>query len=160
RGQNVKVPTTAGAPRQFSDVFPDFSLYDARSIYGHQARVNELYLSYSKGPFFLRVGKQSISWGESDTIAILDQSNPFALTLAAPGFFEDIDDASIPLFTIRSSYNLFEALGPFSSGFVEGYWVPGGVDATTSIVPELTVSPYSPRGQDVQLTSQLPGGVF
>ena len=73
--------------------------YEPRDIYAHQARVNEFYLSYSKGPFFLRVGKQSISWGESDTIALLDQTNPFDLTLAAPGFFQDIDEARIPLYT-------------------------------------------------------------
>jgi hypothetical protein len=145
---------------EFSQVFPGFQLYDPRSVYANQARVNELYLSYSKGPFFLRVGRQSISWGESDTIALLDQSNPFDITLAAPGFFEDIEESRIPLYTIRSSYNLFDVLGPFSSGFIEGYWVPGMIDATTSIVPLLTASPYSPRGSDPQLLSQLPGGVF
>jgi hypothetical protein len=164
-GQNIKLcrKNAAGAcdaNAQFSDVFPGAELYDARSIYANQARVNELYLSYTEGPFFLRIGRQSISWGESDTIAILDQSNPFDLTLAAPGFFEDIDEARIPLYTIRSSFNLFETLGPLSSGFIEGYWVPGMIDATTSTVPLLTASPYSVRGQDVQTTSQMPGGVF
>jgi len=164
RGPNIKLcgrdATTCAAPTKFSDVFSDFELYEPRSIYGHQARVNELYLSYSKGPFFLRVGKQSISWGESDTIALLDQGNPFDLTLAAPGFFQDIDEARIPLYTVRTSYNLFDALGPFSSGFIEGYWVPGGIDATTAITPLLAASPYSPRGVDPQLLSTMPGGVF
>ncbi len=172
RGQNIKIcsrkdPNTGEClpnreiGTQFSDVFPGYSLYVPRSIYQNQARVNELYLSYSKGPFFLRIGKQSISWGESDTIALLDQSNPFDLTLGAPGFFEDIDEARIPLYTIRSSYNLFDSIGPFSSGFIEGYWVPGFIDATTSITPLLAASPYSPRGQDPQLSSTaVPGGVF
>ena len=41
--------------------------------------------SYAKGPVFFRVGRQAISWGESDTVAMLDQNNPFDLTLAAPG---------------------------------------------------------------------------
>lgn len=159
RGPNIKLFAQNNAAK-FSDVFPDYELYDPRDIYAHQARVNELYLSYSKGPFFLRVGKQSISWGESDTIALLDQSNPFDLTLAAPGFFEDIDEARIPLYTVRTSYNLFDVLGPLSSGFVEGYWVPGGIDATTPIVPLVTASPYSPRGVDPQQLAGLPGGVF
>jgi hypothetical protein len=149
RGPNFKL--IAGGAQTFSQVFPGFELYDARDIYANQARVNELYLSYTKGPFFLRVGKQSISWGESDTIALLDQSNPFDLTLAAPGFFEDVEEARIPLYTVRSSYNVFDVWGPLSSGFVEGYWVPGDLDATTPIVPELTASPYSPRGVDPQL---------
>jgi hypothetical protein len=167
RGQNIKLCRAAdengncAVPNtQFGDVFPGYDLYEPRSIYQNQARVNELYLSYTKGPFFLRIGRQSISWGESDTIAILDQSNPFDLTLAAPGFFEDIDEARIPLYTIRTSYNLFDALGPLSSGFVEGYWVPGMIDATTSTVPLLTASPYSTRGPDVQTTAGQPGGVF
>lgn len=159
RGPNIKLQAMNDASH-FSQVFPDNDPMDPRDIYAHQARVNELYLSYSKGPFFLRVGKQSISWGESDTIALLDQTNPFDLTLGAPGFFEDIDEARIPLYTVRTSYNIFDVLGPMSSGFIEGYWVPGGIDATTPTVPLLTASPYSARGVDPQTQAGLPGGVF
>ena len=154
-----KVPRRFGVPNnglRFGDVFPNFQLDDPRSIYGNTARANELYLSYTKGPLFLRVGRQSISWGESDTIALLDQSNPFDLTLGAPGFFEDIDEARIPLYTVRASYNLFDVLGPFSSGFIENYWVPGNIDATTATTPILTVSPYSPRGVDPQFQGGTP----
>jgi len=154
RGPNIKLPRGATS---FNQLFPGYSLYEPRSIYANSARVNELYLSYTKGPLFFRFGRQSISWGESDTIALLDQSNPFDLTLAAPGFFEDVDEARIPLYTARASYNLFDVLGPLSSGFVESYWVPGDIDATTAITPLLTASPYSPRGQDVQTHS---AGVF
>jgi len=156
-GRNIKLTHDA---TNFFDIFPGSEEYKPRSIYGHTARVNELYINYSKGPLFLRLGRQSISWGESDTVALLDQSNPFDLTLAAPGFFEDIDEARIPLYTARASYNLFDTLGPLSSGFVESYWVPGWIDATTSTVPLLTASPYSPRGMDPQTTAYLPGHVF
>jgi hypothetical protein len=121
-----------------------------RDIFQNKARVNELYLNYSKGPVFLRVGKQAISWGESDTIALLDQNNPFDITLGAPGIFEDVDEARIPLWTIRGSYSLFDTLGPLSSGFVEAYWVPGGIDSTTSIVPPPTLAPYVAPGIDPQ----------
>jgi hypothetical protein len=117
-------------------------------VYGHQRRVNELYLSYTKGPLFVRFGKQAISWGESDTIAILDQNNPFDLTLGIPGVLEDLDEARIPLWTVRTSYALFDTLGPLSSGFVEAYWVPGDIDNTTAIVPEPAIAPYSPPGPD------------
>jgi len=85
--------------------------------------VNELYLSYSKGPLFLRIGRQSISWGESDTIALLDQNNPFDITLGVPGLLQDLDEARIPLWTVRSTLRLFDTVGPFASGFVEAYWV-------------------------------------
>src|SRR5262245_47615777 len=64
-------------------------------------RLNEMYLNLVKGPLSVRVGRQAISWGESDTIALLDQSNPFDLTRGVPGVFEDIDEARIPLFTLR-----------------------------------------------------------
>ncbi len=169
RGPNIKLcnPKVAGSnctfPSKFTDVFPNAQEYEPRDIYAHQARVNELYLTYAKGPFFLRVGKQSISWGESDTVALLDQSNPFDLTLAAPGFFEDIDEARIPLYTVRTGYNIFDSIGPFSSGFMEGYWVPGGIDATTAITPIFSASPYSIRGIDPQLLAdprKYAGGVF
>src|SRR5215468_1209494 len=156
-GPNIKLQQNA---TQFSQVFPGFQQYVPRSVYANSARVNELYLSYAKGPFFLRFGRQSISWGESDTIALLDQSNPFDLTLAAPGFFEDIDEARIPLYTLRTSYNLFDAIGPFSSGFVENYWVPGNIDATVAKTPQLTISPYSPRGVDPQFQGVGAARVF
>ena len=132
--------------------YPNSEVLEPREIYSDQQRVNELYLSYSKGPVFLRVGRQAISWGESDTIALLDQNNPFDVTLAAPGLFEDLDEARIPLWTVRGSFNLFNTLGPFSSGFVEAYWVPGDIDTNIGFLPMLTASPYSPRGQNPQST--------
>ena len=81
--QAAENPATARRPSTRSSPVP--ARYDPRDIYAHQARVNELYLSYSKGPFFLRFGRQSISWGESDTIALLDQSNPFDITAGGAG---------------------------------------------------------------------------
>ena len=77
-------------------------------VYAHQNRINELYMDYTKGRFFMRAGKQAISWGESDSIALLDVQNPFDLTLAAPGFFEDVDEARIPLWTLRTTVKLVE----------------------------------------------------
>src|SRR5262249_49950922 len=79
-----------------------------RHIYASRNRINELYLDYLKGPVFVRAGRQAISWGESDTIALLDVSNPFDLTLAAPGLFEDVDEARIPLWTLRTTVQLVD----------------------------------------------------
>ncbi len=137
-------------------LLPHSHLENPRDFYALDRRINELYLSYSKGPFFLRLGRQAISWGESDTIALLDQTNPFDIRLAAPGLYEDIDEARIPLWTIRSSYNLFDTLGPLSSGFVEAYWVPGWIDTTTAQIPILTASPYAARGKNPQFSSGFP----
>jgi Protein of unknown function (DUF1302) len=133
-------------------IFPGAEVQNPRDIYATQRRINELYLNYTKGPVFLRIGKQAISWGESDTIALLDQNNPFDVTLGAPGVFEEVDEARIPLWTVRGSLNLFDTLGPLSSGFVEAYWVPGDIDTNTGYLPLLGASPYSARGQDPQLS--------
>ncbi len=132
----------------FEEIFPGYKLKNPRTTYGYQRRLNEFYINYSKGPLFLRVGKQSLSWGESDTIALLDQTNPFSVLMGAPGFFQDIDEARLPLWTLRASYDLFSSLGPFSSGFIEGYWVPGDLDTNTGILPIFTASPYSAPGAD------------
>lgn len=142
--------TASGAVvgRQFSDIFPDYELKDPRDHYAYHKRINEFYLSYTKGPLFVRAGKQSLSWGESDTIALLDQTNPFGVLLGAPGFFQDIDEARIPLWTLRTNYDIFSNIGPFSSGNVEAYWVPGDIDTEVGYSPILTASPFSPPGPD------------
>jgi uncharacterized protein DUF1302 len=113
-------------------------------------RINENYLNFSKGPLFVRVGRQAISWGESDTIGLLDANNPFNLSLAIPGIFQDIDESRIPLWTLRTTYNLFDSWGWLSSGFLEGYLVPGSIDTTVSPFPIPTASPYSPPQSDPQ----------
>ncbi|MCX8070918.1 MAG: DUF1302 domain-containing protein [Candidatus Binatia bacterium] len=130
--------------------FPHVEVQNPRDIYATRRRINELYLNFSKGPLFVRIGRQAISWGEADTVALLDQNNPFDVTLGAPGIFQEIDEARIPLWTIRTSLSLFETLGPLSSGFAEAYWVPGDLDVNTGILPLLGVSPYSPGGKDPQ----------
>lgn len=146
-------PCVDGEGRAFDsleDVFPGHDLQEPRDIFSSQERINELYLSYSKGPVFLRVGRQAISWGEADTIALLDQNNPFDITAGPPGAFLDIDESRIPLWTVRASYSLFDNIGPFASGSLEAYWVPGWLDTNTGTIPPLTASPYSPVGQDPQ----------
>lgn len=132
-------------------LFPGHDLQEPRDIYAHEERVNELYLSYAKGPVFVRLGRQAISWGEADTIALLDQNNPFDISRGAPGAFQDLDEARIPLWTLRASLDIYEELGPFQSGMIEAYWVPGFIDTNTGDFPILTASPYSPRGKDPQL---------
>jgi hypothetical protein len=113
-------------------------------------RINESYFNITKGPLFMRLGRQTISWGESDSIALLDLNNPFNLTLSQPGLFQDVDEARIPLWTARGTYNLFDSWGPFSSGFVDTYLVPGSIDTTVSQTPIPLASPYSPPQGDPQ----------
>ncbi len=116
-----------------------------RNIYGRRNRINELYVDYTNGPVFVRLGRQAISWGESDTVALLDVSNPFDLTLGAPGFFQDVDEARIPLWTLRSTVKLIDNWKWLSSGFVDAYLVPGVIDTTVPINPiTYGVSPFNP----------------
>jgi len=115
---------------------------NVRDIYARRIRVNEAYVNVSKGPLFVRIGRQAISWGEADTIGLLDANNPFDTTIA-PGTFIDLDEARIPLWTLRATYNLFSNLGPFSSGFLDTYWVPGWLDTTVSPLQMQSASPFS-----------------
>ncbi len=116
-----------------------------RKIYGQRNRINELYMDYTKGPVFVRIGRQAISWGESDTIALLDIQNPFDLTLGAPGFFQDVDEARIPLWTLRSTIKVLDNWRFVSSAFLDAYMVPGPIDTTVPINPiAYGVSPFNP----------------
>jgi hypothetical protein len=95
----------------------------------------EYYVDVSRGPLFFRIGRQNLSWGETDIFRLLDNINPLDNTFGGP--FEDLDDRRIPLVMIRASYN-FGSVGPVSSCTLESFWVPGFWDAH--------VAPWAPRG--------------
>jgi hypothetical protein len=139
-------------PRRQSFNFSDQNK-NPRHIYASRNRINELYVDYTKGPLFVRVGRQAISWGESDSIALLDVQNPFDLTLGAPGFFQDVDEARIPLWTLRTTMKLVDNWRALSSFFADAYVVPGPIDTTVSInpFPGGGVSPFAPDVADPQL---------
>jgi hypothetical protein len=153
--QNLKARLSeATNPLTSSRFFTDHNK-NPRHIYAQQSRVNELYLDYTKGRVFARLGRQAISWGESDTIALQDVSNPFDLTLGAPGFFQDVDEARIPLWTFRTTIKLVDNWRWLSGAFLDAYLVPGPVDTTVSINPMPGgLSPFGPPDKDPQL--QIP----
>ncbi len=95
----------------------------------------EAYTDFQRGPLFVRIGRQNLAWGETDIFRLLDYINPLDNTFGGP--FEDLDDRRIPLWMIRSSYNLGN-LGPLSSITLEGFLVPGKIEAH--------VAPWAPRG--------------
>jgi hypothetical protein len=129
-----------------------------RHIYASRNRINELYLDWTKGRVFFRFGRQAISWGESDTIALLDVQNPFDLTQGAPGFFQDVDEARIPLYTARSTIKLLDSWRWLSSLFADVYIVPGIIDTTVPINPIIGgVSPFGPDQPDPQEQLALGG---
>ena len=95
----------------------------------------EAYADFSRGPVFVRIGRQILGWGETDIFRLLDMINPLDNTFGGP--FEDLDDRRIPLWMLRGSYNI-GTVGPLSSLTIEGFWVPGSLDAK--------VSPWAPYG--------------
>lgn len=137
----------------------DGSRRDGREFYGRRTRVNEAYFNIAKDKLFVRVGRQAISWGEADTIGLLDANNPFDVLLI-PGVQYDLDEARIPLWTLRTTYELFSTAGPFSSGFLDAYWVPGWLDVNTGYLNIQGVSPYSQpppiQGPRIQVYDKLP----
>src|SRR5438046_6006547 len=122
-----------------------------RHVYASRNRINELYLDYAKGRIFMRAGRQTISWGESDDIALLDVTNLFDLTLGVPGLMQDLEEARIPVWALRNTVKLAETMGPLSSVFADAYVVPGVVDTTVPTDPITAgVSPFNPDVQDPQ----------
>ena len=95
----------------------------------------ECYGDISKGPVSFRIGRQNVSWGETDIFRLLDVINPLDNTFG--GIFEDLDDRRIPMWMLRGSYNL-GYLGPLASLTLEGFWVPGNWD--------VRVAPIAPTG--------------
>lgn len=64
--------------------------------------LRELYLDYIQGPWFLRLGKQQVTWGQADGIAILDRVNPVDLT---EYWLPDVADLRIPLWMANINYS-------------------------------------------------------
>jgi uncharacterized protein DUF1302 len=121
-------------PSVFKDL-PNENYLEDIDDFKWDADLWEGYADISNGPFFLRLGRQNLSWGETDVFRLLDNINPLDNTFG--GIFEDLDDRRIPLIMARSSYNLGK-LGPIDSFTLEGFWVPGSI--------ENEVSPFTPPG--------------
>ena len=114
------------------------------------------YVDFEKGPFFLRVGKQVLAWGETDVFRLLDNINP--LDDSFGGFFIALDERRVPVAMIRSSWQL-GSYGPFQDAFVEGFvaqgdkvatdpgippgstWIPGGIGFPNPAVRQVIAAP-------------------
>ena len=96
-----------------------------------QGGIWEAYANFKSGPFNLRVGRQNLSWGNTDIIRVIDHINPLDNTWGGTGT-ESLDDRRIPLWMIRLGYQASTTFG------LEGYLVPGAIDAT--------VGPVAPYG--------------
>lgn len=118
-----------------------------------QPNLWEAYADVTKGPFFLRLGRQKLAWGETDLFRLLDNINPLDNTFG--GIFEDLDDRRIPIFMARTSYN-FGKVGPVSSFMIEGFIAPSAVDDKISPIAPFGTR-YSLPLPPVQLDTIKPG---
>ncbi len=118
-------------PSAFQEV-KDLDEQDIES-FTQQYELWEAYLDFTKGPFFARIGRQNLSWGETDVFRLMDLINPLDNTFG--GVFEDLDDRRIPLWMLRGSWN-FGYVGPVGSTTLEAFWVPGNLD--------VQVAPFAP----------------
>jgi hypothetical protein len=64
--------------------------------------LRDCYLDYTKGPWFLRLGKQQVAWGQADGITILDRVNPFDISEYV---LPDMEDIRIPLWMFNINYS-------------------------------------------------------
>ncbi|MGH7818272.1 MAG: DUF1302 family protein, partial [Candidatus Binatia bacterium] len=107
----------------------------------HNAFPWNAYVDLARGPVFFRVGRQDLSWGETDGFRLLDMIEPVDNRFGFP-LVEDLDDRRIPLWMVRSTLELpWLNVGPFSNLLLEGYWVPGTIDNQES-PPMPLASPF------------------
>src|SRR5262245_19219343 len=84
----------------------------------HRHRLFEAYINYTKGPLFIRIGRQNLSWGETDVFRLIDQINP--LDASFGGFLVPLDERRVPLDMLRVVYGL-GSRGPLSEVDFEGF---------------------------------------
>lgn len=105
-----------------------------RELRGANVRVFEAYFNITKGPLFLRIGRQNLSWGESDGFRLLDQINP--LDNSFGGFLTSLDERRIPLNMLRAQWN-FGTVGPIQELALEGFY---SIDNKTGVGSSLPAS--------------------
>ncbi len=104
----------------------------------NQISLFEWYFNITKGPLFVRIGRQNLSWGETDGFRLLDQINP--LDNFFGGFLVPLDERRVPLSMLRAQWS-FGSVGPITDLTLEGFVSP---DRRTSAYYGLTPSFWTP----------------
>jgi len=87
----------------------------------NQVSLFEWYFNITKGPLFIRIGRQNLSWGETDAFRLLDQINP--LDNLFGGSLVPLDERRVPLNMLRAQWS-FGTVGPVSDLTLEGFISP------------------------------------
>ena len=118
-------------PSVFRQAYEDNKAAFERYNLKYQGGIWEAYVNYATGPVNIRIGRQNLSWGNTDIARVIDRINPLDNTWGGTGT-ESLDDRRIPLWMIRLGYQASTKFG------LEGFVVPGAIDAT--------VGPVAPKG--------------
>jgi len=84
----------------------------------HRERLFQAYSEGNFGKLYVRLGRQVLSWGETDAFQLLDHINP--LDSSFGGFLISLDERRVPLDMLRMSHPLPD-FGPLNDMFIEGY---------------------------------------
>lgn len=125
-------------------VAPDVagSRHTLRKIGTDRERLFQASTDVSVGPLFVRVGRQLLSWGETDAFQLLDRINPIDNSFG--GFLIDLDERRVPLDMVRANYYLGD-YGPVSEAYLEGFaavdnkvgYFPGTPEGSAWTLPSL-----------------------
>lgn len=110
-----------------------------RRIGRQRHRLFLAFVDLAGGPFFFRIGRQNLSWGETDVFRLLDNINP--LDNGFGGVFIPLDERRMPLDMLRMNVALPD-WGPFSQAFFEGFGAFGNRVAFQPGIPD--GSPWAP----------------
>ena len=118
--------------------------------------LKEAYLTWTPGNFMLRVGKQIVSWGETDGIRLIDQINPLD---QRRGFADvEFETTIIPTWLIRTDYSLpihsswlqdlgFEFVFNPNAGFIPNQVIRTGNDEGGIWAPNILIPGPFPSGE-------------
>ena len=91
---------------------------DLRKFGTDRERLFQAYVEGDVGRLFWRVGRQLLSWGETDSFQLLDHINP--LDNSFGGFMISLDERRIPLDMALGNFYI-GGFGPISEMYLEGY---------------------------------------
>jgi hypothetical protein len=102
------------------------------------------YIDIGVAPVSLRIGRQDLSWGETDAFRLLDMIEPLDNRFGFP-LIEELDDRRIPLWMARLTSDLsFLSFGPFSNMALDTFFVPGTIDNQETPLPS-SADPFAPN---------------
>lgn len=113
----VRNETNTGPGQQFIDVAHERHVL--RKLGTDRERLFQAYVEGDVGDLFWRVGRQILSWGETDSFQLLDHINP--LDASFGGFLVPLDERRIPLDMALGNYYIGDIGGLVSEMYLEGF---------------------------------------